>query len=218
MWNEADSATFVQFARAFVPDRERQIEIICDLLPDPRLVVDLCCGEGLLSEAVLCRFPGCQVIGYDGSESMLSRARERNPERFEARLFELADGFEDRPDAVVSSLAIHHLDERGKRELYSRVFTQLAAGGTLVVADVIEPASAAAHAIAARDWDRAIAPEYRAAFEREQWNLFRYPDPETDKPSRLLEQLSWLREIGFAEIDVVYLRAGHAIFTGRRVT
>jgi tRNA (cmo5U34)-methyltransferase len=206
MWNEADSATFIESGASLVPDRDTQMEIICDMLPDPKLVVELCCGEGLLSEAVLQRFPQCRVIGYDGSELMLARARSRNPARFEGRFFDLADGFPDRADAVVSSLAIHHLDAAGKRALYRRIFHQLLPGGTLVVADLIEPASVAAREIAARAWDRAV---FAGA-----WNLYRYPDPETDKPSGLFEQLTWLHEIGYVGVDVLYLRAGHAIFTG----
>jgi len=76
----------------------------------------------------------------------------------------------------------------------------------LVVADLIQPASPLANEIAAREWDRACNPG--------DWNLYRFPDPETDKPGGLFEQLSWLSEIGFTSIDVLYLRAGHAIFTG----
>ncbi|MCU1258504.1 MAG: Methyltransferase type 12 [Bryobacterales bacterium] len=206
MWNEADSAAFIESGASLVPDRDTQMEIICDLLPDPKLVVELCCGEGLLSEAVLQRFPECRLIGYDGSELMLARARSRNPARFEGRLFNLADGFPDKADAVISSLAIHHLDAVAKRDLYRRIFDQLSPGGTLVVADLTEPASVAAREIAAREWDRAAFPG--------TWNFYRYPDPETDKPSGLFEQLTWLHEIGYIGVDVLYLRAGHAIFTG----
>jgi tRNA (cmo5U34)-methyltransferase len=218
MWNESDSATFLELGAAFVPDRDTQFEIICDLLREPNLVVELCCGEGLLSEAILKRFPECRVVAYDGSELMLAQARSRNPRRFEGRSFDLAAtdwrALSEQPNAVVSSLAIHHLDGDAKRELYRDMFSQLATGGALVIADLIEPASDAAREAAATQWDLAIPPEHRERFDKERWNLYRHPDPETDKPSTLLEQLTWLREIGFTGIDVLYLRAGHAIFTG----
>jgi tRNA (cmo5U34)-methyltransferase len=190
MWNETDSAAFLDFGAAFVPDRDSQMEIICGLLPDPKLA-------------------------YDGSKLMRERARPR----FEVRIFDLADTawrtFAEKPDAVVSSLAIHHLDDAGKRALYADMFRQIAPGGALVVADLIAPASDAAREIAAMQWDLAIDAQHRAAFERERWNLYRYPDPATDKPGKLLDQLTWLRDIGYEGVDAVYLRAGHAIFTGR---
>lgn len=71
------------------------------------------------------------------------------------------------------------------------------------------------HFIPDADIFHQIVPEHRAAFERERWNPYRYPDPDSDKPSRLLDQLTWLREIDHADVDVVYLRAGHAVVTGR---
>jgi tRNA (cmo5U34)-methyltransferase len=37
-----------------------------------------------------------------------------------------------------------------------------------------------------------------------------------DRPSSAAEHLDWLREAGFAEVDVAWMYAGHAIFTARR--
>ena len=50
-------------------------------------------------------------------------------------------------------------------------------------------------------------------FTRDGWNLYRHPDP-LDKPSRLIEQLNWLAASGYADVDVHWLKAGHAIFSG----
>ena len=45
--------------------------------------------------------------------------------------------------------------------------------------------------------------------------MYRYYDPgDIDKPSRLLDQLTWLAQAGFAQVAVVWMRAGHAIFGG----
>jgi len=38
-------------------------------------------------------------------------------------------------------------------------------------------------------------------FVRERWNIYEYPDP-ADKPSTLPEQLRWMEEVGFEEVDV----------------
>jgi tRNA (cmo5U34)-methyltransferase len=35
-----------------------------------------------------------------------------------------------------------------------------------------------------------------------------------DQPSGLYEQLCWLEEAGFSAVDVVWLKAGHAIYGG----
>jgi tRNA (cmo5U34)-methyltransferase len=126
---------------------------------------------------------------------------------------------------VVSSLAIHHLDGTGKRELFRDVYRMLEPGGAFLIADLVMPASEAGLRLAARSWDEAVRErslrllgDERAfeRFEEEKWNLYRYPDPEVDRPSGLYEQLTWLREAGFENVDVSWMRAGHAVFGGTK--
>jgi len=235
-WAEADSAEFLDHGRSFVPDRERQLETVSELLgevPDGSWVADLCCGEGLLIEAVLQGLPGARALGLDGSPRMLDRARrrlERFGQRVELRGFDLADlSRRDLPRPLagaVSSLAVHHLDGAGKRRLFAEVHGALEPGGAFVLADVVLPAGLAGGRLAAAEWDRAVRERSLAldgdlhAFERfveVGWNSFRQaqPDP-VDRPDRLLDQLRWLGEAGFREVDVWWMRAGHAIFGGVR--
>ncbi len=48
--------------------------------------------------------------------------------------------------------------------------------------------------------------------------MYRYPDvDDIDKPSRLLDQLKWLEQAGFADVDVFWMQAGHALFGGRKL-
>ena len=74
-WDENNSRSFLDYGRYFVPERERQIGIIADLIPPVQggLLVELCSGEGLLSRALLQRFPDCRVLALDGSPSVTSR-------------------------------------------------------------------------------------------------------------------------------------------------
>jgi tRNA (cmo5U34)-methyltransferase len=233
-WNEQASQTFIDYGRYFVPERERQLQIIVDLVPRldcPRTIVELCCGEGLLAEAILDRFPTYTVHGFDGSTEMLQRAQERLArfgERFQARPFDLAARSWRDVDcpvhAVVTSLALHHLDGPQKQVLFRDICAILAPGGGFIIADVVEPAHPLGWEVAADAWDEAVreraleldgTTEGFDFFERERWNMYRYFDPEDiDKPSRLFDQLKWLEQAGFAAVDVYWMRAGHAIFGG----
>ncbi len=232
-WSEENSRFFIQYARYFVPDRETQIRALCDLVPDPGQpfrVLELACGQGLLAGALLERFPACTVYGLDGSHEMLQTARQHLAafgERFLPGKFDLAAGDWRKPDpkyqAVISSLAIHHLDDAGKAALYADVYAMLRPGGAFLVADIIRPAGPAGAALAANHYDEAVRrqsleidSDLRAFehFEREQWNIFRYPDDPIDKPSTLFDQLKWLEQAGFRQVDAFWLRAGHAIFGG----
>lgn len=233
-WGQETARTFIDLGRYFVPERQNQIQIICDLIP-PRTnhfhILELCCGEGLLATAILDRFPDCIVHGYDGSEEMLQHAAQhlaKYGDRFQTRLFDLASReWRTLPwplHAVVSSLAIHHLDGPQKQQLFQDVYQMLSASGVFLIADLIEPANLLGVGVAARAWDQAVRRRAleidgdTAAFDyfrQEQWNMYTYPDP-TDKPSALFAQLNWLQAAGFDEIDVYWMKAGHAIFGGRK--
>jgi tRNA (cmo5U34)-methyltransferase len=236
-WDEELSRRYLDYGRYFVPQREQQMRLMVNLLqgiPQPCLVLELCCGEGLLAEMLLESLPGASVIGMDGSLVMLARTGERLSRfgnRFQPRSFDLADCSWRKPEqpiqAVLSSLAIHHLNGEGKRVLFQDVYAMLAPGGAFIVADMVEPATQPGRDVAADAWDevvrqRSLELDGSTAgldfFLREGWNTYRYLDPDDiDKPSRLFDQLKWLEQAGFADIDVHFMQAGHALFSGWKV-
>jgi tRNA (cmo5U34)-methyltransferase len=234
-WNETDSREFIDHGRFFVPEREEQIAAVLALIPEPGegRLVDLCCGEGLLSAALLERFPRARILAMDLSPAMLAQARvtcAAHGDRFETRPFDLADRswrtFPEPVHAFVSSLAIHHLDGAGKRELFHDLAGPLVPGGALVIADVVLPATPAAHALAAQAWDEAVRRRSLELvgqlgpyeiFRDERWNLWADPAPDPiDQPSPLFDQLRWLAEAGFTGVDVCWMKAGHAVYGGVR--
>jgi tRNA (cmo5U34)-methyltransferase len=251
-WNEDNSQVFIDYGRYFVPQREMQIQTITELVPQPDLgksesfeILELCCGEGLLAEALLIRYPGASYSGLDGSSEMLRRAaarldlltsRERKTasRRYQLSAFDLASrdwrAGAPRYQAVVSSLAVHHLDDEQKQALFGDVHAMLNPGGALLIADIIQPSHHLGWELAAAAWDAAVKQRVQQMgnsqggwgeinpyefFEREGWNTFRYFDPEDiDKPSPLFDQLKWLEQAGFSVVDVFWMEAGHAIFGG----
>jgi tRNA (cmo5U34)-methyltransferase len=227
-------STSSTYAAYFVPDRVAQLETIRELLPaqsDLVHVGELCCGEGLLAHTILGRFPACRLHGYDSSSTMLEKARAALlpfGERFTLQPFDLAAAdwrsFPWPVQAVVSSLAIHHLDGEQKRALYRDLYRLLNPGGVLIIADLIQPVRPSGVEVAALAWDEAVRQAALARdghdavfqmFQRDQWNIYRYPDP-MDQPSGVYEQLRWLEEAGFVDVDVFWLKAGHAIYGGRK--
>lgn len=238
-WSEEISASFIAYGRFFNPERERQFEVIGDLVAgvlgeerDP-LIVELCCGAGDLAAHLLGRFPAARYLALDGSPAMLAEtARQCAPfrERVKTELFEIAGdawrSMAERPLAVVSSLAVHHLDGDGKRKLFRDLHALLAPGGAFVLADIMRPASPAGFAVAGDAYERAVGA--RSLQERGdlsmldklkalKWNYFRYPDDDPiDKPSTIAEHLRWLEEAGFDGVDLHWAMAGHAIVGGTR--
>ena len=232
-WCDEDTKIFLTYGDQFVPERGLQCELIARLIPPSAgRVVDLCCGEGLLSERVLAAHPDLCVLALDGDPTMLAQTRRRLArfgDRAEVGAFDLAAsdwrGQLQGSAAVVSSLAIHHLDAAQKRSLFRDIYAALNPGGVLLIADLIAPALPGAAETAAWVWDEDVQ---RASLDRfgdlrafevfaRGWNLYSDPAPDPiDQPSPLLSQLRWLEEAGFRDVDVAWMRAGHAIFGGRR--
>jgi tRNA (cmo5U34)-methyltransferase len=236
VWSEQDSEKFIDLGRYFVPDREEQLRIICDLVP-PALgshhVVDLCGGEGFLSKALAERHPRRWVHIFDGSSAMLKRAtRLLTPyeSRIDVQVFDLAATdwrkFPWPVHAAVSSLAIHHLDDRQKQILFRDVAKTLTPGGAFLIADLVRPTTTLGVGVAAQLWDQAVQKRALVldgdlkAFEHfkgTHWNMYSDPEPDPiDKPSPLLDQLKWLEDAGLVDVDVFWMNAGHVIFGGFR--
>jgi len=237
-WSEADSATFIDYGRYYAPERELQIATVCGLIPPPSgpgpaYIVELCSGEGLLSRALLEAHPNALLHAYDGSPRMLEATRRSAGalgDRLTTHAFDLAAGdwrgFDWPLQAVVSSLAVHHLDGPQKSRLYADMAVALAPGGALVIADLVAPAGALAVKLAAETWDEEVRRRSMALddglaafvqFRDDNWNFFSDPEPDpVDKPSALYDQLRWIEAAGLVEVDVYWMKAGHAIFGGRK--
>jgi tRNA (cmo5U34)-methyltransferase len=168
------------------------------------------------------------LTALDGSASMRSEATRRLAafgERARVAAFDLtALDWWDRMfgvDLIVSSLALHHLNDAKKQYLYKAAAERLSPRGALLMADVVDPQHPAAREAAADRWDALAreqaealgAPELFQRFLDERWNHLRFPDA-ADQPSALMHHLVWLRHAGFAAVDCLWLEAGHAVFGG----
>ena len=169
-----DPSTYLETMLAAIPKyrelEDRTAAATADL--DVRNVLELGVGTGETAERVLARHPGARLTGIDASPQMLVEARKRLPHA-DLRLARLEDQLPNGPfDLVVSVLVVHHLAASEKRDLFRRVAGVLRPGGRFVLADVVVPE---------RPEDARVEI-----------------DGVVDVPDRLDDQLSWLREAGFA--------------------
>ena len=188
-WSEQDSNEFIDFGQYVVPSRDEQVQIIGDLIPpsaNPYHVVELCGGEGLLSRALLERDPLCHVHVFDGSQVMLDRAAsvlKQYSTRMDVHKFDFAARewrqFPWPVFAVVSSLAIHHLDNCQKQILFNDIAKVLVPGGAFIIADLVRPTTWLGAQLAARVWDEAVEKQSFALdgnlkafehFKETRWN------------------------------------------------
>ena len=100
-------------------------------LQSARRVVDLGCGTGNMTVILKQRYPEAEVIGVDGAETMLAKARVGAPDcRFEQGDFATWTPAEP-PDLIFSNAALHWVTNH--ETLFPRLLSLLAPGGVLAV-------------------------------------------------------------------------------------
>jgi tRNA (cmo5U34)-methyltransferase len=183
----SDPSRVAEYLSREIPHRDLAEAMLLEALPERvERFLDLGIGDGRLAALIVDRHPDSRGAGVDVSQPMLARAAERfdGEGRIEIVTHDL-----DRPlpvlgpfDAVVSGLAIHHLSDARKRSLFAEVRVLLVPGGVFANLDLVTSSSRLQH------------ERFRRAIGRVQ-------DDPTDQLSGLREQLEWLRDAGFAEVD-----------------
>ena len=182
-------------------------------------VLDLGAGTGLSSALVSEAFPEAHFTLVDASEGMLSLAEERfvdRPERFEMRVLDFAE--EPLPEVpggyevVVSALAIHHLSGEDKKKLFGKVYEVLADGGVFVNGDQVQGPTPELEKRYGEVWLQQVREN--GVEERDLADaLCRMQE---DRQDTLEEQLAWLRELGFEQVDCAYKNYRFAVYGGRK--
>ncbi|MDG4761991.1 class I SAM-dependent methyltransferase [Micromonospora sp. WMMD710] len=178
-------------------------------------VLDLGAGTGLLSLLLATAVPGVRLTLVDGAPAMLARATDELRARSVPHRTVLADLADPLPpgryDAVVSALAIHHLDDDGKRALYRRAAAALAPVGVFVNAEQVAGPTPALDRRYDEVWMRRIT-ELGASPDEIAGSRQRMRH---DRPATVADQCRWLAEAGLGDVDCYFKEWRFAVFGGR---
>ena len=234
IWKDRDVAkAFLTERSTVIPDRPRQLEVLLRVLrgfcPQPRRILDVGTGDGLLLATFLEAFPQAGGVGVDFSSLMLEQARQRLT-KFGSRATTLEADLQNPTwkdslpapfDAVVSGFAIHHLPHDRKRVLYQEIFDLLSPGGVFLNCEHVSSATPRIEQLAdeamtehlylrrkEKGEDVTVEQVHREWMER--------PDRAANILAPLEDQCRWLREIGFQDVDCFWKYFELAIFGGRK--
>lgn len=179
-------------------------------------VLDIGAGTGLFSAFILNKFPEAKVTLIDISEKMINVAKERFS-NFSNINYIVDDytsyEFENKFDIIVSSLSIHHLTDMEKKNLYNQIYHSLNDGGIFVNADQVYGHTAFLEKLYKDDWKNKI--ENSGLTEEEIYSA--YERTKLDKMATLTEQLNWLEESGFNDVDCIYKYFNFVVMYGRKI-
>ena len=154
--------------RTFIPWYEEMLTAAAEglraaLRTDEPKLIDLGIGTGALAARCIDVLPRIHVIGVDADPEILAAATER----LQRPIDTIHGSFEEvrlpRCDAVVASLALHHVRTPArKRSLYGRCHDALRRGGVLVTADCAPSADARLAAAQQDAWRQHMLRSYSA--------------------------------------------------------
>jgi tRNA (cmo5U34)-methyltransferase len=184
------------------PRRAEGERVLLEHVPrETRRILDLGTGDGRLLAQLRADRRQMRGVGLDFSELMLEAARKRfgDDERIELVEHDLTEPLPaiGRFDAVVSSMAIHHLEHPRKRSLYGEVFDLLEPGGVFA------------------NFEHVASPSHRmhVAFFEAIGEPLEHDDP-SDRLLDVESQLAWLRELGFDDVDCYWKWLEMALLIG----
>jgi len=164
-------------------------------------MLDLGTGNGRLLSLLKIDRPQAEGIALDFSPTMLQAAREtfaQDPQvtviehNFEQPLPNLGQF-----DAIVSSFAIHHVSHDRKRSLYQEIYDRLTPNGVFCNLEHVSSPTPRLH------------ERFMAAIG--------YRVDQEDPSNQLLDvetQLTWLRQIGFTDVDCYWKWLEMALLVG----
>ncbi|MCW8994838.1 MAG: class I SAM-dependent methyltransferase [Psychromonas sp.] len=177
-------------------------------------VLDLGAGTGLFAFLVCQRYPNAEFTLYDLSSAMLEEAKKRFL-NCHTKVEYIAKDYATEPingqyDLIISALSIHHLADAEKESLFNKLFLNLNDNGLFINADQVLGETALIEKAYRDIWLKQVkekgvdASSLASALERMK----------EDKMSTLSQQLSWLENAKFAEVNCWYKNYSFVVYSG----
>lgn len=207
-----------------IPRYEEMMRVIPEVFEvwsadrDPESICELGTGDGRLSRSVVERFSPVYFQGIDGAERMIQRSRDRFEDyqgssevNLDVRTFQ--EWTPDRNyDWIYSSLSIHHLADKSKRELFNAIHETLGSGGRFLYGDLFSYPKGLERFYRELQRQRMLRMGLTEADVEEMQN----PHDSHGEPANWQNVLQWMKEIGFRDVDCVWKDSNKAVILGSK--
>lgn len=176
---------------------------IAENIPQPKRILDLGAGTGLLSYYWYQHFPQAEYMLVDIADEMLKIARRRFS-GLDNLSYQIMDYRNELPeqnfDVIASALSIHHLENDEKMKLFEKIYERLPNGGLFVNYDQFCAGQEEMNLWFDSYWESHLADSGLTKNDIELWKERR----KLDKECSLEEEIQMLRGCGFKAVQCVY--------------
>ncbi|MFC1848400.1 class I SAM-dependent methyltransferase [Chloroflexota bacterium] len=201
------SREYTDFVLRCVPRYDEMLSMLFAYMPkeySPKSILELGCGTGNLTQLIHSHFPHSRITAVDISEECIQVCRERlqavNIDYIKSDFRDL-DFAVNSFDLVISSIAIHHLDDGEREDLFSKLYVWQAPGSILTFCDQFRGETDGLYDRNIRTW-REYA--FRQGATDKEWEMWMEHQAQHDHHASVQKHVSWLTGAGYPVIDCVW--------------
>lgn len=216
---EQEAHEFDEIIIKLIPYYPQMLEALVSSIPFDHgkkiKVIDLGCGTGTISKKIKEKYLCANITCLDFAENMVEISKIKL-KKFSDIKYIIADfnnyHFEDTYDLIVSSLSLHHLvTDNDKIAFYKKIYETLNPDGIFINADVILASNSSLQKNYLEQWKSFMQKNVSIEEINNKW-IPKYK--EEDRLAKLINQLIWLKDIGFKDVDVIWKYYNFAVYCG----
>jgi tRNA (cmo5U34)-methyltransferase len=218
---EEEAKEFDSIILKLIPYYPEMLDALVSSIPfdktEPIKVIDLGCGTGTVSKLVKSVFPDAVITCLDVAEHMIEMAKKKLSGLSDIK-YKIEDfnhfNFDNKYNVAISSLSLHHLvTDKDKKNFYRRIYKALTPEGVFYNADNVIASNDYLQGFYMNKWKEFMRKSISEEEIENNWIPRYYVE---DRPAKLPDQLIWLKEIGFTDVDVIWKYYNFAVYGGRK--
>ena len=192
-----------KFIPCFDDYYQNTTKFIVSNIAEPKRILDLGAGTGLLSYFWYRYFPASEYVLVDIADDMLNVARKRFA-GIDTVSYQMADYSRKLPDedfdVIISALSIHHLEDADKEKLFAQIYDKLPEGGLFVNYDQFCAGQTGMNDWFDSYWESQLSGSGLTEHDIELWKERR----KLDRECSVEEETEMLNKNNFSSVKCVY--------------
>jgi tRNA (cmo5U34)-methyltransferase len=205
-----------------IPYYTQMLIMIVDFIPFESekeiKVLDLGCGIGNTADTIFSKYPKAEITAVDLAKKSLEiceqRFKNKNIQIIEADMRNEELYKKDEYDCIITNLAIHHIkNDDEKFKVYQNAYKSLNENGFLIVGENVHGSS---QYLTSKYEDIWIQYMKDLGLNNSEIRQYYQEYLEKDHPTSMMNQLEFLKTIGYKEVDCIWKYSFFAIFCGKK--